>query len=109
MNHDFDSSLQGQSEVHFVLDVQMTQMLQMNPMVQLEVRLMAEDLCKEGVPALTKVEFVESKMFSQAKAPHTFSCWGMAFVLEAGQIIVGFPMTWNKVIHVTSCVPVCVQ
>ncbi|KAK7817237.1 hypothetical protein U0070_004374 [Myodes glareolus] len=49
-----------QSEVHFVLDVQMTQMLQMNPTVQLEVELMAEDFSKEGVPAFIKVEFVES-------------------------------------------------
>lgn len=38
----------------------MTQMLQMNSMVQLEVGLMAEDFSKAGVPALTKVEFVES-------------------------------------------------
>lgn len=38
----------------------MTQMLQMNPTVQLGVELMAEDFSKEGVPAFTKVEFVES-------------------------------------------------
>lgn len=32
----------------------------MNPTVQLEVELMAEDFSKEGIPAFIKVEFVES-------------------------------------------------
>lgn len=93
-----------QSEAHFVLTVQTTQMLQMNPVVQPKVEFMAGDFSKGGVPSFTKVELVESIDVFPGKRIKYFQMlanevWPVGMASVPVESPVGFPVVQSRVIQ----------
>lgn len=93
----------------------MTQILQTNSVVQLEVEFMVRDFSKEGVPASAKVEHVESIEVLPGKGIKYFQMltnevWAGDMANIPVESLVGFLMAQNRVIqHCVASVSLCVQ
>lgn len=79
----------------------MTQMLQMNPMVQLKVEFMAGDFSKGGVPFFTKIGLVESIDVFPGKSIKYFQMlanevWPVGMASVPVESLVGFPMPQSR-------------
>lgn len=86
----------------------MTQLLQTNSMVQLEVEFMVRDFSKEGVPASSKVECVESIEVLPGKGIKYFHMlanegWPGDMVNIPVESFVEFPMAQNRAIQHCVC------